>query len=88
MVKQAGQDNGKTLLYLRKSLKVEALSIGLSLAYYIEEEEYLDFTQKAGMRVVIHGQNETVLPDNFGFDVASGYRSTVAISQVCNLLIM
>lgn len=46
------------------------------------EDQYLDFVEGAGVRVVIHSQNETIFPDAFGVNTPSGYQTVAAIKEV------
>lgn len=58
------------------------INAGLSIAYNVGADDYMDFVQTLGVRIVIHNQNETVLPDAAGFNLPSDYRSAVALTQV------
>lgn len=60
----------------------DGIYTGLQVAYYVGQDQYLDFVQGAGVRIVIHGQNETVFLDANGFNMPSGYQSTAAMKQV------
>jgi hypothetical protein len=55
---------------------------GLSIVYNDGSDEYLDFVQTTGIRVIIHSQNEIIFPDSQGFYVPSGYKSTAAMAKV------
>lgn len=56
--------------------------LGLSVMYSVREEEYLDFIQNAGVKVVLHGQNESVFPDAFGLNTPAGYQSSISMKLV------
>lgn len=64
--------------------KVEHLLTGLTVTYSIGEDQYLDFVEQAGIRVVVQGQNETVFPDAAGYSVPGGFQSTAALQLVSN----
>lgn len=56
--------------------------VGLSITYLVGEEEYTDDTADAGLRVVVHTQQEPIFPDMFGFNIASGYQASVTMTRV------
>jgi len=41
--------------------------------------------QEAGMRVLLHRQGETPQMEDYGFNAATGLRTSVAMSYVCIL---
>lgn len=84
---QAGMKKGNPSSYrsLSRMIVLVSLSLGLSVAYFVSEQEYLDFIQNAGVRVVVHRQNETVFPDASGFNIPSGYQSTISLTEVVTI---
>lgn len=60
--------------------------LGLSITYNVGDSMYADYIQMAGVRVVIHGQNEPVFPDVMGIDAPSGYQTAVAMRKVKEVL--
>lgn len=57
-------------------------TVGLAVTYYVGEEEYLDYIEKTGVKVVVHTQHEPVFPDIMGVNVASGYQSQAGMTKV------
>lgn len=46
------------------------------------EDEYLDFIQASGARVVIQAQDVAIFPEMAGGNMPSGYHSMIAMKQV------
>lgn len=54
------------------------------VTYAVGQDEYMDFVQAAGVRVIIHDQDETVLPDVSGINVPTGFQATATIRRVAD----
>jgi hypothetical protein len=61
---------------------VSFFALGLTVLYSDGADDYLDFVQSTGLRIVVHSQQDTIFPDSQGFSVASGYKTTAAIDKV------
>ncbi|KAF6033545.1 SCNN1G [Bugula neritina] len=54
---------------------------GLTLSFFVNQENYIPMmAQEAGMRVLLHRQGETPQMEDYGFNAATGLRTSVAMS--------
>ena len=59
--------------------------LGLSLELYIEQAEYIrSLSDASGVRFIIHNQTDMPFPEDVGFSVNPGYKTSVALSKVSN----
>lgn len=58
------------------------LIAGLSVTYYVDADEYLDFVNTAGVRIVIQNRRDPIFPDTSGYSMPSGYHSVASIRKV------
>ena len=61
---------------------------GLSMEIYVDQLEYLqDLSDAAGVRLVIHNQTRMPFPEDEGFSIMPGTRTSVGIERVrCNVV--
>ncbi len=56
---------------------------GLKLELYVEQDEYIEsLSDAAGMRILVHNQTEMPFPEDAGFSVSPGSKTSVALSKV------
>ena len=65
---------------------LRALATGLSLLLNVETEEYLDFTETVGMKVVVHPPDAMPFPEDEGIIVAPGFATSISIRKVMSVL--
>ena len=57
---------------------------GLKLRLFVEQFEYIEsLSDAAGVRVVVHNQSMMPFPEDDGFSVSPGTKTTVGIRKVC-----
>ncbi|KAI0240234.1 Amiloride-sensitive sodium channel subunit alpha [Lamellibrachia satsuma] len=72
-------DNTNKTLMLSKPGPV----YGLSLEMYIEQDQYIpSISDAAGVRVIVHNQTEMPFPEDAGFSVTPGHKTSVALRRV------
>jgi len=50
---------------------------------YVEQDEYSSvLSDAAGVRVIVHNQTEMAFPEDAGFSVNPGHKTSVALSKV------
>lgn len=77
----------KTDTLLKRNRAVEMFT-GLSLIFNIMQDEYIsDFTEGAGIRVVVHDQREMPFPENNGIAVNPGHLTYIGATAVSLSLI-
>ena len=58
---------------------------GLYLVLYVQQDEYIHpLTPAAGVRMVVHDQNEMPFPEDDGISIAPGLETSVALKKVRN----
>ncbi|ESO09375.1 hypothetical protein HELRODRAFT_168356 [Helobdella robusta] len=71
---------------LAKEIKVTKLSgpkYGLKITFNVEQNEYIETSETAGLRVLIHDPQRMPFPEDEGFLVATNALTHVAVEVVC-----
>ena len=56
---------------------------GLKLELYVEQDEYIEsLSDAAGMRILVHNQTEMPFPEDEGFSVSPGSKTSVGLGKV------
>lgn len=55
---------------------------GLTVTYFVGTESYLSQIETAGLRIVVHMQDDPIFPDVMGVSVPSGYQTSLGIKKV------
>lgn len=56
--------------------------LGLKMEIFINQSEYLATSLKAGIYSLIHAFNETIIPENAGLQVPTGFSVAMAVRQI------
>lgn len=49
---------------------------------FVNQSDFLQVTDRAGLKVIIHDYNATVISSNDGYDVPVGYMVSVSTKEV------
>ena len=59
------------------------LVAGLTLDIFIEQHEYIPtVSDSAGLRIIIHDQNEMPFPDDRGYNLSPGMKTSIGMDKV------
>ena len=57
---------------------------GLSVELFVEQEEYIrELSNAAGIRILVHNDTRMPFPEDEGFSVAPGVKTSIGIKLVC-----
>ena len=55
---------------------------GLTMELFINQSNFLQTTDHAGVKVIVHHHNATIIASNDGFTVPAGYLVSLSTKQV------
>ena len=57
------------------------------MTLFIDQFEYVDIvSMEAGVRMVIHGQDQQPFPEDNGFNILAGFKTSIALNNVCEAI--
>lgn len=63
-------------------------AVGLSLTLSAEQYEYIPFlTQASGLRLMVHNQSTMPFPEDRGFFIRPGQRTSIGFKKVENVIL-
>ena len=63
-------------------IKAENDKSGLRLLLDVHQDDYLPTTEAAGVRLVVHEQDQEPFPDTFGYSAPTGFISSFGLKTV------
>lgn len=56
--------------------------LGLAMELFVNQSDFLQTTDRAGLKIIIHQYNSTVITSNEGFDIPVGYLISLSVKEV------